>query len=324
MSEFQETTPGRRRTSFRQLLSFAVVSGLICWLIEYPIQPVLAEVNPNHLLIGDEAVFEGSYAVPILAPREFDGLTVEEIMRLRMQEVWRHPLLIGKNYEPSRALFSRLRNRVPWKSSVKQADGDGDSSSNRGIAAESFFVLNPYLLIAADVIAVDDFDGQSHEAVTGTRQDGPDTSLFDGRCRPLTLTWHPNLARAEVHYDVTRYLEEVSETRQIPISTDALSIRLWALNASDMNLNYAAILPQASSNVVHPLGRPQLIAIEQFFRHGYDCGRDKGCNEISPPQSELAEFRITSLPAAMEVRLWRDPPREITDPPALRFLLTFE
>ncbi len=110
--------PQRHRTNYRQLFSFAVVSGLICWLIEYPIQPVFAATNQNQLLVGETALLETASLIPLQEPQDFDGLTTEEVLRLRMQTVWQQPLLIGKDYEPTELIFGRLRNRADWRRNV--------------------------------------------------------------------------------------------------------------------------------------------------------------------------------------------------------------
>ncbi|QDU43198.1 hypothetical protein Mal52_16700 [Symmachiella dynata] len=306
MSDASAQKTPERRTNYRQLFSFAVCCGMICWIIEYPIQPVFAAANQNTLLIGKQALSQDSYTIPIAPPSPFGGMTVEEILRLRVKAVWQQPLLIGINYRPSEAVFCRLRSRSAWRElpgdSLSTDDGEPRPS------AGSEYVLNPYVLVAA-TIAAPPIESN--------------TEASAGQLFPSSLFWESSQARATAVYDVSSALRNTDRVDAEPVSLDQLSLQLVAMNARDMNLNYAAILPNDANGVSLPQELSEAVLIEQYLRHDPHCGAAGGCNEVSPPQKEFTGLRLTDLPARMMIRLWSDRPESADAAPDMRFVLTF-
>lgn len=298
--------PEERRTNYRQLFSFAVCCGMICWIIEYPIQPVFAAANQNTLLIGKQALSQDSYTIPIAPASPFGGMTVEEILRLRVKAVWQQPLLIGINYRPSEAVFCRLRSRSAWR----ELPGDFQSVSDGepGLSAGSEYVLNPYLLVAA-MIAAPPIE--------------PNTEASVGQLFPSSLYWESSQARATAVYEVSRYLQKTGRIEAEPVSLEEISLQLVGMNARDMNLNYASVLPSEADSISLPPELSGAVLIEQYLRHDPHCGAPGGCNEVSPPQKEFTGLRLTDLPARMTIRLWSDRPDSVDAIPDMRFVLEF-
>ncbi len=287
-----EQTP-ERRTNYRQLFSFAVCCAMICWIIEYPMQPVFAATNQNTLLVGQNALFENSYAIPLAEPAPFSGKTVEELLRLRLMAVWQQPLLIGINYRPADAVFCRLRSGAAWR----------DLAGKNG-SAGSEYVLNPYLLVAAEIEG--DFDTQPWDF------------------RPDSLTWDPAHSRAVAVYQLREYPDGAGQLSDEPISIRDVTLNLVPLNARDMNLNYAAILREDIVGVEPPPGSDKPVLIDQYLRYEPDCGKPGGCNEVSPPQREFRSVNLTDLPARIAIRLWKERPKSAHDAPDMWFTLEFQ
>ncbi|TWU11480.1 hypothetical protein CA54_02870 [Symmachiella macrocystis] len=306
MTDASAKKPPERRTNYRQLFSFAVCCGLICWIIEYPIQPVFAAANQNTLLIGKQALSQDSYMIPIAPVSSFGGMTVEEILRLRVKAVWQQPLLIGINYRPSEAVFCRLRSRSAWRELPGESQSVSDAEPE--LSAGSEYVLNPYLLVAAKL---------------APPPVEPNVDASAGQLFPISLSWESNQCRATAVYDVSRDLRHSERLDVEPVSLDEISLQLVGMNARDMNLNYAAILPNEANGVWLPQKLSEAVLIEQYLRHDPHCGAPGGCNEVSPPQKEFTGLRLTDLPARMTIRLWRDRPESPDAAPEMRFVLEF-
>ena len=306
MTDASAKKPPERRTNYRQLFSFAVCCGLICWIIEYPIQPVFAATNQNTLLIGKQALSQDSYTIPIAPASPFGGMTVEEILRLRVKAVWQQPLLIGINYRPSEAVFCRLRSQSAWRELPGDSPSAGDDEP--GLTAGSEYVLNPYLLVAATIAAP---------------PVEPDADASAWQLFPSSLYWESNQSRATAVYAVSSDLQHTDRLEAEPLSLDDFSLQLVAMNARDMNLNYAAVLPNEADGITLPPELTRTVLIEQYLRHDPQCGEPGGCNEVSPPQKELTGLQLTDLPARMTIRLWNDRPESPDAAPDLWFVLEF-
>jgi len=269
-----------RETNYRQLLSFAIASGLLCWVIEHPIQPIFAAGNENTLLVGEQAIGLEPYEIALAPPISLSGLSLEELLRRRVQAVWRQPLLIGINYRPSEAVFGRLRNRAAWRE-------EGQASMG------SVYLVNPYLLVAVEP-----------ENVSSPK----------GLKMPASLYWDPRRREARATY---RLIESISKTDSD--EPQSFTLRLIALNALDMNLNYAAIETGEGWGTVPSMAVKEPVAIEQYFRYGATCGLPGGCNELSPPQPELSGISLLQKPAELRIKLWQNEPEDISVRPDITF-----
>ena len=68
----------------------------------------------------------------------------------------------------------------------------------------------------------------------------------------------------------------------------------------------------------------EAVRILHFIHRGGSCGYPGGCNNGSPYQPELDNFRVEALPAHLDVLLWRNRPKDISESPVMRFAVRFE
>lgn len=133
--------------------------------------------------------------------------------------------------------------------------GKGEKSI-AGPSEESRFILNPYLLVAADFYNW--WQGRIVEEELAT---------FSLTCLPYNLRWWPREARAEAIYDA----ECVKEGQDYTFD-------LIAYNARDLSLNYVFVSYQDSLNITKSDMPTTPYANPQFIHQGGSCGYPGGYN----------------------------------------------
>ena len=204
--------------------------------------------------------------------------------------------------------------------------GKGDHSID-GSSEESRFILNPYLLVAAELRGLSIWsDGEralAWHTARITRQDLADPD-FPFTCRPSSLSWWPRTAKASVTYDVSGCLADLNLWTLYPLTISDASLDLVAYNARDLGLNYLYLSPADSANLAAASPMQAPIAITQFLHAGDSCGYPDGCNNMSPRVPELVNIRIERLPARATIWLWRDRPAGADQPPDMTFTIDFQ
>jgi len=204
--------------------------------------------------------------------------------------------------------------------------GKGERSTD-GPSEESRFILNPYLLVAAELRGLSIWsDGERALAwdkarITGQDLADPDFPFY---CRPAGLRWRPRAAQAAVTYDVSGYLAELNRWTGYPMAVADASLDLIAYNARDMGLSYLYLSLADSDNLSASSPMQAPMAISQFLHAGDSCGYPGGCNNMSPRVPELVNLHIERLPARATIWLWRDRPAGVDQPPDMTFTINFE
>jgi hypothetical protein len=281
---------------FISILSGLALGLIIVWLMRMP-QP-----NRNRLAIGKAAKVD-TVAISIQTPVELDFKTKAQVLQLRQDAVQLHPeLLVGK-YIPSEAVFGQIVDGLPWWGMYGEFYyGKGDQSI-AGPSEETRFIMNPYLLAAPDFWNW--WQGVINEA---------DLTTFPLVCPPSDLLWKPSQAYAEVTY----------ATDCIAIRQDDWLFDLIAYNARDLNLNYIYVSYADSVNVTKQDQPQAAYANPQFIHRGTSCGYPGGCNNMSPPTSDLDGLQLTGLPAKIMIWFWIDQPASTRQAPDMRFVIYFK
>ena len=318
--KFIQAWQGSRMWILALLLALMAVYLIIGLLSRLP------KPNRNALAVGPEARAD-AVEIGILTPVELDGKTRDEALRLRRQAALMYPDMLAGAYQPSEAVFGQIDDGSPWWGTVGQFYHGSGQQSIEGPSEETRFILNPYLLVAAE------FNGLSIWArtgeplvwdkgrVTGGQAAQPDFPLY---CDARTLSWRPREARAEVVYDLSAYIRDASRWTARPLSLAQASFDVIAYNAWDFNLNHLRFSPEDSVNVQQVSPSATAVAISQYLHRGSSCGYPGGCNNMSPRVRELEGFRIQRLPARAVFYLWREKPLSADQPPDVVFALRFE
>ncbi len=281
------------------LLIFVLPAVGLCligmWLVR---QPKNVD-NNNALAIGDRAKVE-SISVMIQPPIELDTLTKEEVLGLRNQEVYRYPELLYSGYQPYSGVFGEIVDGLPWWGVAGQFYYGQGEQSIEGPSEESRFILNPFLLVAAEPCGGFDKIRVSEEVV---RRPG-----FLFYCPAQQLIWEPENAHAEVTYSA-------SCVSQLNYSC----FDLIAYNARDLNLNYIYVSYDTSLNISKASRPDHAYAIPQYIHQGDSCGYPGGCNNMSPATPEIDGLSVVGLPARVEIWLWKEKPESLETSPDMIF-----
>jgi hypothetical protein len=260
--------------------------------------------NPNRLAIGENAKL-ASVDLVIRPPFELDYYSKEEVLRLRKEAVAVYSGLIEGDYEPSESVFGQIEDGLPWWGIDGQFYyGNGEMSIN-GPSEEARFILNPYMLIAAESYGMWD-PGIIPEQVIHRS----DFTLY---CEPSWLRWEPVNRRVELTYDA----DCVS-------SVDFRYFDLISYNARDMNMNYIYVSYADSTNIFKHPAPETAYKIPHYIHRGGSCGVQGGCNNMSPPTPEIDALELRGLPAQVVIWLWRDAPESVLSPADLVYVIQFQ
>lgn len=254
----------------------------------------------NRLAIGKDANAD-ALDIAINAPVELDFLTREAVLQMRGTAVKQYLALFAGAYAPRSAVFGQIENHAPWWGIEGQFYYGAGIRSIDGPAEESRFILNPYMLVAAE------FNDWWINDLSESRIAG-----FPLDCRPRQLTWKPRAAYAEVSYDAA-----CIRRRQKP------EFSLIAYNARDFGFDYIYVSYADSQNVSKANAPTAAYANPQFIHRGGSCGYPGGCNNMSPVTPDIDDIHLDGLPAKVMVWLWREKPQSVAQVPDMRYAIHF-
>lgn len=256
-------------------------------------------VEPNVLALGTAGPI-GIVDIAIQQPMDFDFKSRNEILQIRSAMIMHHPQLLAHSYKPTTEVFGQIVDGAPWWGIEGQFHRGPGQRSIEGASEESRFVLNPYLLVAAE------FNDYWRNL---TAEEAAHFPLY---CPPQNLRWHAQQAYAEV-----TYAADCIAKRQAP------QFDLIAFNARDLNLNYIYVSYADSKNIVKQNPPTAAYANPQFIHKGGSCGYPGGCNNMSPMTPPIDGIQLTGLPASIMIWLWKEQPSSVAQTPDMRFVIHF-
>ena len=300
----------RRIRRIRDIRTWAVVLLFIlpaigfCVLVYSLFQREPVSKNLNRLAIGESAKVK-IINLQIQAPIELDSMTKEQILERRRTEVYRYPEIVYSGYEPYEEVFDQIVDGLPWWGIPGQFYYGQGEQSIQGPSEESRFILNPYLLIAAEPCGMWNKD-QIPESLALQ----PTFPLY---CPPRDLTWEPENSYAEVTYDAACVAQR-----------NYACFNLIAYNARDLNLGNLYVSYENSQNVSKTNRPENPISIPQYLHQGDSCGYPGGCNNMSPVTPEMDALSVARLPAKLEIWLWKSMPSSLEVTPDMVFIIHFK
>lgn len=251
--------------------------------------------NTNALAIGAGAQADG-VDVAIQPPMELDFKSKAEVLQIRSDAAQKYPQLLAHEYRPSDAVFGQIVDGRPWWGLLGQVYYGPGENSIEGESEETRFLLNPYLLVAADFWSLGSMDL---------------SSALSFYCEPYNLRWSPQRSSAEVTYAAACAAQ----------SGHAPYFDLIAYNARDFNLNYIYVSYADSHNLTKSDAPTEAYDNPQFIHRGNSCGYPDGCNNMSPQTPEIERIKILGYPASLVIRLWADKPASIAEPADMTFII---
>jgi hypothetical protein len=267
---------------------------------EPPVSAIPSRFKVAQVALGAEAGVD-AIVVGLNPPETLNFLSKAEVLRKRQAMVERTLSLLRATYQPSEDVFGQISDGAPWWGIPGQFYYGAGQRSIEGAAEESRFILNPFLLVAAEF---------SEFEIQAMSEDEVATASFV--CMPVQLVWMPRKALAEVDYDQ----ECIKEKMNSPFD-------LIAYNARDMGLEYVYVSYAESINI-DKQEKPNLpYANPQYIHRGGSCGYPGGCNNMSPMTPPIDGLRISNLPAKVMIHLWAQQPKNFPSSPDMRYVIYF-
>ncbi len=297
--------------------SFAVF--LLAFFFFYNAVTQCARASTNSLKLGIRARLADGTAIPLNPPQRFNYLQRSEIIRLRTSAVMSCPSLVEGTYIPTPAIFDEITDAKPWWGMAGQYIWGEGERSIEGAAEESRFILNPYLLVAANPWTAKIWNPQ---LITPDDINNPD---FPYTWTPQELRLWPKMRMGQVIYDVTAFNAKLkSLDSKLEKTEEIVRFGLVAYNARDFGYNYLMLSPVLSSNVENTFKGKDAVEIKQYIHTGDSSKFPGGCNNMSPAMEQIDQLVIKQLPARATVLLWKSRPVFFGDPPDFSFVLDFK
>ena len=323
--QMTQPQPGRQ-----VVLLLAVCITLLCavhiWRSLTPQTKPRLSFETNVLAIGSEAAARDVIAINCAKPVPLNFMTKAQVLNLRREAVLLYPTLIKGSYAPAVPVFGQIEDGLPWWGTVGgwyfyHVPGE---SSILGPAEQSRCLLNPYLLVAADVrtetVNGDDWRWDTNKAT--------EADALNGRVplvpHPTDLRWMPARCRADVTYHVTQFVADANPYMLNKLRDDRAVADLTAYNARDFGLHYIYVSYKDSTNVSKERPPAEAYDNPQFLHRGMSCGYPGGCNNRSPTTPVLDDLKLSPLPATLTVLLWHRKPDTVTDAPDFTFFVHFD
>ncbi len=291
---------------------------LVASLLIIAATPGLAQNKATELSVGPNAKLKTRFSVPLNLPTLFNYKTRAEILAMRKREIDKIPGLLKSPYEPYTPIWSAIEDGKPWWGLAGAGIFDSGKRSMTGPAEESRFVMNPYLLVAANPGAGGIWNPA---AFTPKEMNDPAFPFF---WLPESLEIDPTRPLGVVKYDITKWHQDCIATGKLRGRVSIKRFSLVAYNARDFGYNYIYFNPEKSINVINDIPTHDAAFIKQFIHCGGTCGCPTSCcNNMSPFMDEIDRLRITRLPARAVVYLWKESPADVQKSPDMVFLIEF-
>ena len=300
-------------------LLFSVVCFLVAMFISLTVVKQEAQASTNSLKVGPLASMPDGSALTLNRTQHFNYLSREEVLKHRTNAVMAVPSLVNAPYTPTSAVFDEIVDGKPWWGMAGQYIWGEGQRSIEGPSEESRFILNPYLLVAANPWTAKIWNQEQITEEDLNNQDFPYTWT------PQELRYWPSRKMAQAIYDVTAFngkLKAVSS--KLETTEPNYRFGLVAYNARDFGYGFLFISPQQSTNIENSFRGNFPIEIKQYIHSGDSSKYPGGCNNMSPAMDEIDKLTIKQLPARAVVYLWKTRPPLSTAPADFTFVLDFK
>jgi hypothetical protein len=310
--------PCRQNTRKMQKIKPALVLLSLLALTQTLTSSCHCQENENVLSVGKYARERSRVEIKPVLPVTLNYLTREEILARRTKEINKYPRLMQTRYTPFHPIWGAIEDGKPWWGLAGAAVFDSGDQSARGMSEESRFIMNPYLLVAANPASTGVWN---RSAFTEKEINDPTFPYF---WLPESIFIDPVKSLGGVTYNITEYQNKILASGRLKAPAKIKRFSLVAYNARDLGYKYIWFNEEKSINVTNenPVSEP--VFIKQMLHCGGTCGCSTTCcNNMSPFMREIDRLRLTRTPARAVVYLWKEEPEDVRATPDLTFLLEF-
>jgi len=255
------------------------------------------------------------------ATASFNGATRAQIIAMRKKSIMQSSRLLDGEYIASPEIFDQIVDGKPWWGMEGSFVYGVGAQSTKGNSEESRFILNPYLLVAANSWSTEIWD----KSKISEREFAD--SNFPFCYMPENFSINPKEKTLKVIYDISAFHARLLAYDYCRKEKSTISdFGLTAYNARDFGYRYIYFDPKMSINVENTndnSANDSPVEIKQYIHCGGSCGLSSGCNNMSPAQNEIDRLRLKGLPAKACIKLWRQRPTNLSDKEDFKVVFEF-
>ena len=253
--------------------------------------------------------------ININAPTEYNFLSKNEILNLRKKFVEKS-LFNKNNYEPNSSVFGSIQSHKPWWGLVSCLDLNykGDYHERiEGPSKVSIQMNNPDILVGIslpylpwNIPYFSEFCSSDYSKFI------PSYAAYDKDNNFITVKYP--------------FSEKILRKKmRVNNKSTRLLLQLSGLNALDFDYKYAYIFDTKNIKMFSEKNsaKNDIVFFKDYIHVGSSCKYKGGCNNISPMQNDLL-FSVISLPAELNIKLWKNKPLNKYSKADIYFKIIFE
>jgi len=241
--------------------------------------------------------------IQVNAPTKLSYKTKQEIFNQR--KIYVNKVFNIPKYKPNEEVFGQIEDNKPWIGlDAASCSWNFNMDRDKGVSEESVFLNNPMALIAVEM----PYYGYLYS----------NNCTSDNYFMPKTISYDENNNLITITYDTKKLLKRLS-----PDVQKKYLFVLNALNARDFGYQWGFVSQHENVKFKEKVILSSPYYFLNYIHVGMSCGINGGCNNGSPFQQEL-NFRIISLPAKIQMKLWKDQPKFTTKNSDINILLLLE
>ena len=271
------------------------------------------EISANENAINSDSDYED---IKINAPSNYNFKTKSEIYNIRKHYVSKSKFATP-DYEPNESVFGSIVDGKPWWGIVTCDEinyHDDYRERIEGPSKVSIMMNNPDALVLISLPYL----------IWHTEDNSEYCNSRYSKFIPYSLKYSKKDNVYIVKYELTRKF--LNYRTNINGNTYRYPFQLSGLNARDFGYNY--VYAYHTNNIkMFSSGdydmTNSIVTFADYVHLGGSCMYKDGCNNISPMQDGLM-FRVTELPAAISLKLWKSYPSSKNQKADLYYQIVFD
>jgi len=228
--------------------------------------------------------------IEVNMPTKLSYKTKNEILQQRTKYV-KKVFNIPK-YKPNEEVFGQIEDNKPWISiDAASCTWNFNMDRDKGASEETVFLNNPMALIGVEM----PYYGYLYD----------NNCTYDNYFMPKSILLDEKNKLITISYDTKKLLERLS-----PDVQKKYIFVLNALNARDLGYQWGYVSNTSNIKFKEKIITQSPYYFLNYIHVGMSCGINGGCNNGSPFQQEL-NFKITDIPATIEMKLWNKQPENV-------------
>ena len=267
--------------------------------LERPSQNVSEYAMDVNMNLAEKGVAD----IEVNLPTRLSYKSKKEILEQRKRYV--NKVFNLPKYKPNEEVFGQIEDNKPWISiDASSCYWNFNMDRDKGPSEETVFLNNPMALIGVEM----PYYGYLYS----------NNCTTDNYFMPKSITLDEKNNQITVSYDVNKLFNRLSyDIRKKYIFV------LNGLNARDLGYQWGHVTSYSNIKFKEKVITTTSYYFLNYIHVGMSCGINGGCNNGSPFQQEL-NFKINSLPASIDMVLWKKQPETTKEKSDIKIKLLFE